>query len=470
MSDRTEGALSDLAELPPSPGVLSSVADLDLGALDAHDLVDVIMTLERVKAYVEARQASAIASLASRPEYARCDPMPGGDPAHDHRPADVAADEVSLALRWTPNRARAQVGLAMELVEVFPATLSALEAGRIDAYKARLIADRTRGLESVGMRRLVEAEVLASAERLTATKLDRKLRAAVIAVDPAGAEERRAEAAADRRVYQPRPAAEGGEDGMAQLGMVGPAEDLAALYTAVDAAARHARASGDSRTLDQLRFDLLVGLGWTGLDLGHLGCCNPGCVSGHAQRLGSGHGRAAHVNVTVALSTLLGFNEQPGYLEAFGPITPTTVRRICGEATLHRMVTDPVSGGLLDYGRTTYAVPQDLSDFVIARDVTCRFPTCHRPARFGDLDHRHPWHDGGHTSAANLWSLDEAHHVGKTLHGFAIRTDSETGAHLWVTPAGYSYSTEPEVVGLVEPPDPDPPPSPELDDDYPPPF
>lgn len=469
MDDSTERELQDLAGLSPGPDVLSSVAEVDLGLLGAHDLVDVIAALERVKAHVDAVQARAIAGLASRAEYARCDPLPDGEPVHHHRPADVAADEVSLALRWTPNRARTQVGLAIELVEVLPDTLAALEAGRIDAYKARLIADRTRCLESVAARRLVEASVLASAERVTAAKLDRKLRAAVIAADPAGAEERRADAAGDRRVYQPRPAADGGDNGMAYLGVVGPAEDLVALYTALDAAARHARAGGDARSLDQLRFDLLAGLGWTALDLGHLGCCNPGCVAGHAHRLGSGHGRAAQVNVTVALSTLLGFDQQPGYLEGFGPITPATVRRICGEAMLRRMVTDPVDGTLLDYGRTTYAVPQDLIDFVIARDVTCRFPTCHRSARSGDLDHRHPWHDGGHTSAANLWSLDEGHHLGKTVHGFTIRTDPDTGAHLWVTPAGHTYPAEPEIIGLIEPLESDPPPSSDPNDD-PPPF
>jgi hypothetical protein len=49
--------------------------------------------------------------------------------------------------------------------------------------------------------------------------------------------------------------------------------------------------------------------------------------------------------------------------------------------TWRRLVTDPVTGQLLDYGQDTYRPPKDLAEFVIARDQTCTFPGCERPAR-----------------------------------------------------------------------------------------
>jgi hypothetical protein len=65
-----------------------------------------------------------------------------------------------------------------------------------------------------------------------------------------------------------------------------PAEDAAALYTAIDAAARQQQKANpeDKRTLDQLRADVLAGLAWSALRAGHLGCCHPACS--HVHQLG----------------------------------------------------------------------------------------------------------------------------------------------------------------------------------------
>ena len=90
-----------------------------------------------------------------------------------------------------------------------------------------------------------------------------------------------------------------------------PAEDAAALYTAIDAAARQQQKANpeDKRTLDQLRADVLAGLGWSALRAGHLGCCQPDCGHVH-QRLGTRRGgRAVTVNVTVAHTTLIGVDD-----------------------------------------------------------------------------------------------------------------------------------------------------------------
>jgi hypothetical protein len=78
---------------------------------------------------------------------------------------------------------------------------------------------------------------------------------------------------------------------------------------------------------------------------------------------------------------VIGVDDQPAHLEGYGPITAEVARRIAAQGTWRRLLTDPVSGAVLDVGRTRYLPPPDLADHVIARDQTCRFPTCTRTGR-----------------------------------------------------------------------------------------
>ncbi|WP_152690755.1 HNH endonuclease signature motif containing protein [Jiangella alkaliphila] len=469
-----------LAAAPPGAELAALLACVDPAVLSAHDLIVVAVARQRQLAHEEAALLRVFAELAARPEYSRCDAPEDLGSGHAHRAAQAAGDEVSLALRWSPGRATGRVALAVELLEDLPDTFDALAAGRIDADKARLIAERTRCLADLASRRRVEQTVLPVAQTRTRWALDQRLRREVIAADPAGAEERRRRSAEHRHVGRPEPASPGGEDGMATLTLYGPAEDVTALWIATDAAARHTRTSGDPRTLDQLRFDLLTGLAWTALESGHLGCCSPHRTTGagkpaeqrhddppstpayaaaphHAGtggaaagpvELGRRRGRAAAVHVVVPAGAYLGHDDVPGELDGYGPITATAVRRITADATLRRLLTDPSDGRLLDYGRTTYAPPADLAAHVIARDRTCRFPTCHRPATEAEIDHLVPYAHGGTTDPDNTWALHDGHHRAKTWHGYRIVTDLAS-VTWWITPAGHRYRVEPKVVGPI---------------------
>lgn len=272
------GPVAELAELPAGLRLLTALTALGIDGLDAHDTVIVIAAWERLMRYSSAAQLTVIARLPECDEYQFCSaPQKDVERPHTHDPVDPAGDELSLALAVSPAAAKNLLVCAQELASDLPDTLHAVAEGGVDARRARLICERTRVLDPVG-RREVEAVVLPAAPGLTYVQLDRWLRRAVIAADPAGAEARRRRAHIERRVEAPRPDILDARDGMAQLQVVGPAEDLVALYTALDAAARHQRASGDARTLDQLRFDALTGVGWNALDLGHLGCCHPACT------------------------------------------------------------------------------------------------------------------------------------------------------------------------------------------------
>jgi hypothetical protein len=265
---------------------------------------------------------------------------------------------------------------------------------------------------------------------------------------------------------------------MGSMQVYGPVEDLAALFTAIDAAAR-ARAEAAARSgvgaeaaargagvnpdagvpLAALRFDVLANWAWSALAAGHLGCCAQACP-GASQRLGSRQGRAATVNVTVPVTTLIGATDQPGELAGYGPITAEVARRIAGDAVWRRILTDPASGAVLDYGATRYVPPRHLAEHVIARDRTCRFATCSWPAETSELDHTTPFRPdgtGGPTAAGNLGPLHRRHHNDKTHHGFEF-TQPEPGRYVITTPAGLSYQVDPEIIGPVDdPPQHDPP-------------
>ena len=132
------------------------------------------------------------------------------------------------------------------------------------------------------------------------------------------------------------------------------------------------------------------------------------------------HRRPISISVAVDLPTLLGLAENPGQLAGYGPIPASIARKIAKDGRWKRFVTDPVSGVLLDYGRETYEPPQDLQDFLIARDRTCRFPGCRQPAHLSDLDHAIPWESGGKTSADNLGALCRRHHIESIVTGKQI--------------------------------------------------
>jgi Domain of unknown function (DUF222) len=427
-------------------------AEPDPDMASEAELVDALSCFERAKSTAEARQTRAMAALARRSVFAGCPQHGPDDPEHGIK---VAASIVSAELRISPGHARTRVELACELVEALPATLEALSAGRIDGYRAKVLAEEIRPLAEIpDVRRMVERELLELAGRQTGPQLRAAARKAVLAAYPGAAQDRHDKARASRAISPPTPE----PDGMACSLIRMAADDMAAFWAAVDAAARRARTDDpdDPRTLDQLRADTLAELCWSALQIGHLGCCNPGCAHVH-QPLGTRHGRAAAVGVTVPISTLLGIDDQPGHLHGYGPITAEVARRIAADGTWRRLLTDPATGALLDYGTTRYAPPADLVDHVTARDRSCRFPTCTHPAESCDLDHTFPAADGGATTASNLGPLHRAHHIDKTHHGWQL-DQPESGRYIWTFRTGHRYEVDPEIIGpLLQPPDPDTP-------------
>jgi Domain of unknown function (DUF222) len=166
----------------------------------------------------------------------------------------------------------------------------------------------------------------------------------------------------------------------------------------------------------------------------------------------------ARVQVTVPITTLLGLDDAPAELAGYGPIPAAMAREIAADATWRRLLTDPASGALLDYGATTYRPPASLAGHVQTRDKTCVFPGCIQPADTCDLDHRVPFPHGP-TSADNLQPTCRHHHRCKQNPGWTVTRDPN-GGHTWTTPPTAPTPTHPSRSPNPSHPNPNPSPHP----------
>lgn len=234
--------------------------------------------------------------------------------------------------------------------------------------------------------------------------------------------ERRERAIATRVVYT-----EVDRDGMGWLHAKLPVETLAKVTARLDADAFALfRADDEIRTMHQLRADVLDDL-----------------------LVGSGTG--SRVGVTVALTvpvlSLLGASDEPATLEGVGPIDLETARRLAAEApSFTRLLTDPISGGILDMDARQYRPTAALKRWLAVRDVTCTFPGCGRRASACDLDHITAWAEGGRTRADNLAHLCRSHHTLKHETKWRVeRTragDTAVGS-TWTSPTRHTRAADP---------------------------
>jgi hypothetical protein len=331
----------ELATLNPGGDLAVLLERADTRDIDDFTLVDVVAAWDRLVSWASAHAALAAADLADRRSMNPAWPPTAG---HVTQPC-VAGDELAMRLGCSRRSGALLVRDGRAFAGPLAWTGEALARGEIDRAKARVIVDRLDGVP-VPVALAVQDLVLDGAARRTPTQLAQDVARALIEVDPEDAELRHDRARQGRRVDHPRALA----DGMAGLWAVLPATEAARLDTQLDTAARSARAAGDSRTLDQLRADTLSGLvsGEGPLPSADTPARPPRRVR-----------PAAQVRVTVPLSTLMGIDGQAGELAGYGPVTPDVARALAAGGVWRRLVTDPLSGAVLDVGRTRYRPPRD---------------------------------------------------------------------------------------------------------------
>lgn len=424
----------------------AALAELDPAELSAGEIFDTLADWERVLSWATARQLAWMCEIARRRPADRDDDAP----SYLRGVSEYAEDEIATALRIGRRSAAIRLDEALAL-EDLPRTFSALEAGDITITKSRVVV---RGVASLSDRLKLEVEkrVLPQASQQVPEQLRRAVERAVLSVDSSAAERRQDKARAERRVTL-TPVA----DGMAELWALLPAADAQAVYRTLTALARadkpgtgnpsspgralgsnartgsrlngvRDRSATDPRSMDRRRADALTAMARSA-------AANP--------EVGLGAAPGASVHVTVPACVLVGCGEHLAHLRGYGPITGGAVRELAATGIWHRLLTDPVSGTLLDLGRTRYLPSTGLADHVRTRDGTCRFPGCGQPATAGDLDHTVPYADGGRTSVRNLGALCRHHHRLKTYAGWGCQQDAHS-VFRWTSPTGRTIDTSPD--------------------------
>ncbi len=374
----------------------------------AHALLESVVAAERLVAHFQARAAADLAELAGS--------YPG---LREH-----LATEIALALGCSEGTASRRLDEAEETASRLPATVSGRWRGVLSAAKVTALRAETENLSDV-VAAQVEADVLGAAPRQTVPELRAAIRESILRRDPDGADLRHRSAVARRRLSRwALP------DGMAALQVVSSATDIAAVHECIAVVADLAKTPNNTRAGDQRRVDALVDICTDVLESGRF--------AGHD--LPRQHRRRPQVQVTMPLDALLGSNS-PCTLRGHGSITADQARSIAADGELRRLVCDPLSDTLLDYGRRVYQPPQELADHLLARDAMCTAPGCRQPASRCEIDHTVPFPRGA-TSADNLATLCKHHHRAKDGGGFAVTRDAD-GWTTWTTPMGNTVTMPP---------------------------
>jgi hypothetical protein len=154
---------------------------------------------------------------------------------------------------------------------------------------------------------------------------------------------------------------------------------------------------------------------------------------------------AVTVDVLIPAATLAGKNDEGAVIPGLGIIDPVRARELVALApSLRRILTDPVSGAILDFDRKTYRVPAGLKRVLRLRDGHCRAPGCSAPLKLCELDHSEAHARGGGTSLWNLASFCANHHHLKHEAGWSLKQYLD-GVLEWRAPSGRVYRTYPEL-------------------------
>ena len=132
-----------------------------------------------------------------------------------------------------------------------------------------------------------------------------------------------------------------------------------------------------------------------------------------------------------AYRDLFGDGTTVGWLPWMGPLSRNTSRQLACDCVLTAIVMDE-NGSPINLARTARTVTAKQRKALIARDHTCAFPGCGKPASWTEAHHIWHWADGGPTDMNNLVLLCGFHH--RLLHHSDWEVFIGIDQHPWFVP------------------------------------
>jgi hypothetical protein len=380
--------------------------------------------------------------------------------ASDMELRSVAAEAAGMA-RLTDRRLQGEIDHAMTVIDDYPTVFEAWVERRIERGHVDVIVRVGTGLPDEVRESFAEAAI-GVCERDVPSRVRGALEVLAARVHPQSFTERHGAAAAERcvRVFHgadgmsnlvanlPTVIAVGMLDRLTQMGQsvkdarvaTGPEDGVDAAgssagmnatgatgATEMDAAG--AEEPTDTRTMDQLRADILGDL-----VLGGAPVVDPTYGADRAGGLGA---IRARVQVTVTAETLMGRDEHPADAVGGALVDAETARLLAGQVSeWDRLFIDPVTRTPVEID--TYRPTVAMKKLLTARDQHCRFPGCRRAAIRCELDHTIDYALGGHTHIYNLAHLCQRHHSMKQFTRWEVRQVGG-GVLEWTSPLGRVY-------------------------------
>ena len=494
---------------PPSNAPPDSVAariasGAGLSQYGDNALLGLIRGWRRVASLAAAAEMAAVNEFSQR----RHD-QAKAEGAWDSTAIDAADVELAAALTLTTRSTQLLMDRAAMLHEL-PATAVALAAGQIDLPRALVLINGLAG-QDPGFVHRIEQQLIGRAPQQTTGQLRAALNRALLAADPEAAERRRQNEEQQARIERgPEP---GGVTALL-AGRCLPVMDTVTAWNRITALARQLRAAGADGNLDQLRVHVYLAL-LNGQTIAapdadaalpdpasppppaDSPCSGPASSPDASGPADSPHQAGSstppgpateieprpltgHFDLTVPLRDLAGFDDGPGQLAGFGPITGSTARQLAnsalgqpgvqwcitvtndeGQAVGHgcakriqptndlargcfTVTLTALAGAACDHTRESphYRPPPSLRHLIQIRNTCCTAPGCRMAASVCDDDHSTPFGQGGRTCECNLGPLCRHHHRVKQAQGWRL-TQPEPGVFVWNTPSGRSYITGP---------------------------
>ena len=414
-------------------GSLPEIADL--ASLTDAELVDAAGGWARVENAAGARKVAVMAEI-----FSRRTGLDAGDRELWWIDPDAAvAAELAAALNVSTGMALHQTHRGVALRDRLPNVAVLFAAGAISDLLVRTIVSRTYLIADDDAMAAVDAALADRVVRwgaLSVKKTEEAIDALVDEHDP-GALRRATESAAQETVRFGSPTDVAGTTTIwARLN----SPDAALMEHNVDEVARSV-CDADPRSIDQRRAHALAA---------KVNGTTFGCTCGQPDCTGP-TGAAPADNAVVYLvadekSADAAVTAKPAYVFGAGIMPTALLGGILARARI-RKVAHP---GASSPPQPRYTPSKASSDFVRCRDLTCRFPGCHKPAQVCDLDHTVAY-PVGPTHPSNLKCLCRFHHLLKTFwngpKGWRDRQLPD-GTIIWTSPTGHTYVTYPGSLHL----------------------